>query len=140
MRKLILLAALAAPAFAAEIEPGNWEFTIEVKAEGQGAFQPMSGPIVNTRCISAEDARNPARVMSDAGARGECQFSNQRDTGSDFSFDVRCSGRIPVQGSGKMRYTAQTLDGNLDLDGDLQGMQFSTRSHITARRLGACNT
>jgi hypothetical protein len=141
MRKL-LLAALFAPALAAadNIEPGNWEFTVDVHAEGLGAFQPKPGPIVNTRCISAEQAANPAKVLGDAGARGECQFSNQRDTGSEFTFDVQCTGRIPVHGSGKMRYTAQTLDGDLDLDGDAQGMQFKTRSHVNARRLGPCTS
>jgi uncharacterized protein DUF3617 len=137
-----LLAVLFAPALAAadNIEPGNWEFTVDVHAEGLGAFQPKPGPIVQTRCVSAEQAANPAKVLGDAGARGECQFSNQRDTGSEFVFDVQCTGRIPVHGSGKMRYSAQTLDGDLDLDGDAQGMQFKTRSHVNARRLGPCTS
>ena len=141
MRKW-LLAVLFAPALAAagNIEPGNWEFTVNVHAEGLGAFQPKPGPIVNTRCISAEQAADPAKVLGDAGARGECQFSNQRDTGAEFTFDVQCTGRVPVQGSGKMRYSAQTLDGDLDLAGDAQGMHFKTRSHVNARRLGPCTS
>jgi Protein of unknown function (DUF3617) len=141
MRKL-LFAALLVPALAAadNIQPGNWEFSVDVHAEGLGAFQPKPGPIVQTRCISAEDAANPAKVMGDAGARGECQFSNQRDTGSEYTFDVQCTGRIPVHGSGKMRYSAQTLDGDLNLDGDAQGMQFKTQSHVSARRIGPCNS
>ncbi len=141
MRKW-LLAALFAPALAAadNIEPGNWEFTVDVHAEGLGALQPKPGPIVQTRCISAEQAANPAKVLGDAGARGECQFSNQRDTGSEFTFEVNCTGRIPVHGSGKMRYGAQTLDGDLDLDSDAQGTQFKTRSHVSARRLGPCTS
>jgi hypothetical protein len=142
MRKWMLLAAAALPllAQAAEIEPGSWEFTVNVKAEGLGAFQPKPGPVVNTRCITPEQARNPAKVMSEAGARGECQCSNERDTGSEFSFDVRCKGRVPMEGSAKMRYTARTLDGDLSLDGDARGMQFTTRSHVSARRLGPCSS
>ena len=142
MRKWMLVAAAALPmlGLAAEIEPGSWEFTVNVKAEGLGAFQPKPGPVVNTRCITAEQAANPAKVMSEAGARGECQFSNQRDTGSEFSFDVRCKGRVPMEGSGKMRYTARTIDGDLNLDGDARGMQFTTRSHVSARRLGPCTS
>ena len=137
-----LLAVLFAPTLAAadNIEPGNWEFSVDVHAEGLGAFQPKSGPIVQTRCISAEQAANPAKVLSDAGARGECQFSNERDTGSEFTFEVQCTGRIPVHGSGKMRYSAQTLDGDLDLDGDAQGMQFNSRPHVSARRIGPCTS
>lgn len=141
MRKL-LFAALLAPALAAadNIEPGNWEFSVNVQAEGLGAFQPKQGPIVQQRCISAEEAANPAKVMGDAGARGDCQFTNQHDTGSEFTFEVQCTGRIPVRGSGKMRYGAQTIDGDLNLDGDAQGMQFKTQSHVSARRIGPCNS
>ena len=140
--RYLLLAVLLAPAVAAadNIQPGNWEFTVDVHAKGLGAFQPKPGPIVNTRCISAEQAADPAKVLSDAGARGECQFSNQRDTGAEFTFDVQCTGRIPVHGSGKMRYSAQTLDGDLNLDGDAQGMQFKTQSHVSARRIGPCSS
>jgi uncharacterized protein DUF3617 len=140
--RTLLFAVLLVPALAAaeNIEPGSWEFTVDVHAQGLGAFQPKPGPIVNRRCISAEQAANPAKVLGDAGARGECQFSNQRDTGAEFTFDVQCTGRIPVHGSGKMRYSAQTLDGDLDLDGDAQGMQFKTRSHVNARRLGPCSS
>ena len=137
-----LLAALLVPVVAAadNIQPGSWEFTVDVHAEGLGAFQPKPGPIVQTRCISAEEAANPAKVLGDAGARGECQFSNQRDTGSEYTFDVQCTGRIPLHGAGKMRYGAQTLDGDLNLDGDAQGMQFKTQSHVSARRIGPCSS
>ena len=146
MRHWLLAASLAALlpvlslAHAATIEPGNWEFTVNITAEGLGALGPKPGPIVNTRCITQEQANDPAKVLGDAGAKGDCQFTNQRDTGAEFVFDVRCTGRVPVQGSGKMRYTAQTMDGNLDLDGEVQGMKFSTRSQVSARRLGACGS
>jgi hypothetical protein len=39
-----------------------------------------------------------------------------------------------------MRYSAQTLDGDLNLDGDAQGMKFTTRSHVAARRIGPCTS
>ena len=142
MRHWLFAASLAfSPlAYADAIQPGNWEFTVTVNAEGLGAFGPKPGPIVNTRCITPEQASNPAKVMSEAGARGECQFSNERDTGSEFSFDVRCKGRVPMEGSGKMRYSATTMDGDISLDGEAQGMRFTTRSHVSAKRLGPCTS
>ena len=140
--RLSLLVAIAIPALAAaaSIEPGNWEFTVDVHAKGLGAFQPKPGPVTKTRCITPEQAANPAKVMSDAGARGECEFSNEHDTGAEFSFNVRCTGRIPLEGTAKMRYSAQTLDGDLDLDGDAQGMQFKSRNHVSAHRTGPCTS
>jgi hypothetical protein len=142
MRQWLFAASLAVAslAHADTIQPGNWEFTVNIAAEGLGAFAPKPGAIVNTRCITQDQANDPAKVLGDAGTKGDCQFTNQKDTGSEFTFDVQCTGRVPVRGSGKMRYTAQTMDGNLDLDGDAQGMKFSTRSQISARRLGPCSS
>ena len=137
-----MIAVLVFPslASAASLEPGNWEFTVDMKAKGLGAFQPKPGPVTKTRCVGPEEAKNPAKVLSDAAARGECEFSDEKDTGREFSFNVRCTGRVPVQGSAKMQYTPQSIDGDIHLDGDAQGMQFSTQSHVTARRVGACTS
>ena len=139
-KTLIIVAVLVAiPASAAEIEPGIWEFTVNVRAHGLGAFQPKPGPMVSQRCITREQAENPAKLLADAGARGECQFSNQRKTGIQFSFDVRCTAPLPMQGSGTVRYAREAMEGDLDLTGEMQGMRFQTRSHLNGRRLGPCN-
>ena len=141
MRKaLFLLLFTVGYAWAAgDIEPGMWEFTVNVQAEGLGAMAPKPGPIVNQRCITPEQAANPEKALTEAGAKGQCTFSNQRNTGIQFNFDVACTAPFPVQGSGTMRYTAEAMEGDLDLAGDMQGMKFKTRSHINARRLGPCN-
>src|SRR6185295_15800434 len=135
---LLLMLFTSVQAWAADIEPGMWEFTATVQAEGLGSFQPKPGPIVNQRCITQEQAANPEKAPTEAGAKGQCTFSNQRNTGIQFNFDVRCTAPFPVQGSGTMRYTAEAMEGDLDLAGDMQGMKFKTRSHINARRLGPC--
>ena len=44
----------------------------------------------------------------------------------------------PVGPFGLRLQLAQRL--RLDLDGDAQGMKFSTRSQISAKRLGPCNS
>src|SRR5438094_8192911 len=89
MRSSLLMAiAIPALAAAASIEPGNWEFTVDVHAKGLGAFQPKPGPVTKTRCITPEQAANPAKVMSDPGARGECQFSDDHNTGAEYPSTV----------------------------------------------------
>jgi len=140
MRTLIFLMVLSTPVLAAgDIEPGMWEYTVNVQAEGLGGLAPKPGPIVNQRCITPEQAKNPEKALTEAGVKGQCTFSNQRNTGIQFNFDVACTAPFPVQGSGTMRYTAEAMEGDLDLAGDMQGMKFKTRSHINARRLGPCN-
>jgi Protein of unknown function (DUF3617) len=122
-------------AFAAGVEPGNWEFTVDVGIQGIGS---SSGPQVKTRCISAEEARDPAKMLAETRSSG-CEFSNTRDTGSEYTFDVECrGGRVPVKGSGNVRYTPQTMEGQIDLTAEQQNLRIKTRSSVSARRLGPC--
>ena len=134
----ILLSVLfAAPAFAAGVEPGQWELTVDVSlSEGSG----KTGPIVETRCISEEEARDPKRVFADPGRQG-CVFSDARDTGAEYTFSLDCrGGTVPVHGSGRVNYTAQTLEGVIDLIAEQPNLRIVTHSKVRGRRLGACNS
>lgn len=134
---LFLLALLSAPAALAGVAPGNWEFTVDVSIQENGS---SSGPLVRTRCISEEDARDPQKLLAEAGSSG-CQFSDTRDTGSEYSFSVDCrGGKVPVHGTGRVRYTAQTLQGVIDLTAEQPGLRITTHSKLSARRLGPCNS
>ena len=136
MRNLLLAALLFTSAsLAAEVEPGNWELTLTTSLPG--ADKPTA--VTQARCLTLEDAKDPSRVV---GARGGCEFSNRKDTGSVFSFDVNCSGQVPMHGSGAVRYSAQTIDADLDLAADnisIGGQKFRVRSRVAGRRLGPCN-
>jgi len=132
--KAALLLLLAAGAAQASIEPGNWEFSLE------SPLQPgTSGPVVKQRCLTAEEAADPQKVLAEARGSDKCQLSNVRDSGADYKFDLACSGRVPVHGSGSVRYSATTLDGEIDLIGETQGLRLKTRSYVSGRRLGPCN-
>jgi hypothetical protein len=129
---VLLLSPLGAQA--AQLDPGTWELSATTTVQGMpGAL----GPVIQTRCFNEADARDPGRVLGpQAGAA--CEFSNQRDTGSEFTFDVSCGGAAPLRGSGKARYGREFLDAELDLGGNVAGQNFNSRSRITGRRLGAC--
>lgn len=123
MNTLILLLALA------DIQPGNWEIT--ATTEVQGIREPSS--MVQTRCLTEEEARDPSRIFgASPGAR--CRFSERNDTGSVYTFRITCEGQGAIRGTGRVRYSATTLDGELELKTD----QLSAASRITGRRLGAC--
>ena len=125
---------LFATAAQAAIEPGNWEFSLE------SPLQPSAnGPIVKQRCLSPEEAADPQKVLSEARGSEKCQLSNVRDSGSDYKFDLTCSGNVPVRGSGTVRYTPTTLDGAVDLVGETRGLRLKTRSFVSGRRLGPCS-
>ena len=129
---VLALLAIATGAAGADIEPGNWEMTITMSVEGMpGAM----APITQTRCLTPEDARDPSRLV---GAGAGCEFSNKRDTGSELSFNVACRGQVPMSGSGNVRYSAQNVDGTLELSADTGAQKIVTRSRVVGRRLGGC--
>jgi hypothetical protein len=120
----------------ARVEPGNWEFSVESPLQqGSGG-----GPVTKQRCISADEASDPQKVLAEARGKNDCQLSNLRDSGSEYSFDLECKARIPLKGSGAVRYTPRSLDGEIDLVGEAQGLRLKTRSFVSGRRLGPCNS
>jgi hypothetical protein len=134
MRKLApLLLLFFSTLAAADLDPGNWE--LSVTSQMPGMPQPI-GPITQTKCISAADARDPSRIVGPSS--GSCDFSNKQDDGSQMSFDISCGGQIPMHGSGVVRYGGQTFEADLNLTADSQGQKIVTSSKVTGRRLGGC--
>ena len=118
----------------AAIEPGNWEFSLESPLTGNA-----SGPTVKQRCLTPEEAADPKKVLAEARGSDKCQLSNVVDSGSDYKFDVACTGNVPIHGSGNVRYTPTTLDGEVDLVGETRGLRLKTRSFVSGRKLGPCS-
>ena len=117
-----------------ELDPGSWELSTTTNVQGMPG---TLGPLVQTRCFTAADARDPSRILGpEAGAA--CEFSNQRDTGSEFTFDISCGGSNSLRGSGKARYGRDSIDAEIELGGNVAGQNFASRSRIAGRRLGAC--
>ena len=119
----------------AAIQPGSWEFSLESPLQPG----PNGGPLVRERCLTPEEAADPQRVLAEARGSDKCRLSNVVDSGSDYKFDVACTGKVPVNGSGNVRYTPTTLDGEVDLVGETRGLRLKTRSFVSGRKLGPCN-
>jgi hypothetical protein len=129
MRPILFALCMVTLAARADIEAGNWE--IAATTTVQGINEPTS--FMQTRCLTAEEARDPSRLFGpSAGAR--CQFTSRNDSGSVFSFEISCSGQPPFRGTGSVRYARESLEGELELKTD----DFVTRSRIAGRRLGGC--
>ena len=133
--KAALLLLLFSGAAHAAIEPGNWEFSLESPLQKS----PDGGPVVKQRCLTPDEAADPQKVLSEARGSDKCQLSNVVDSGSDYKFDVACTGNVPIHGSGSVRYTPTTLDGEVDLIGETRGLRLKTRSYVSGRKLGPCN-
>jgi hypothetical protein len=129
---LLLLAPLAA---LGQVEPGSWELT--VTSQMQGMDKPI-GPLSKTQCFTAEDTRDPGRVL---GTGGSCQFSNRQHSGDLYTFDVKCGGALPMSGKGRIRQGSGSFEGDLDLavdSGAGGGSSLGMRTKVSGRRLGPC--
>ena len=94
MARLVFCALLFLPLVArADMEPGNWELTVTAAVAGMGSMPPST----RTQCLSPADARDPSRVFG-ANDNPGCSFTNQRDTGSEFTFTVSCTKPLKVSG------------------------------------------
>lgn len=128
----VVLALALLPA-RADIGEGNWEMEISTSMPGMPAG---AGTTQQTQCLRAEDGRDPAKLFGSPGAG--CQFSNRRDDGSSYRFDISCTGPTPLSGGGEMRYSRDTLDGEIAIRIGAGAQSMETRSRIRARRVGPC--
>lgn len=136
-RNLLLLAlAWALPAFGG-VQPGKWELSVEVSL-ARGA--DPTGPIVETRCISEDEARDPRKLLTENQHPG-CVLSDMNDSGAEYTFSIDCRrGPVPAHGTGRLSYTAQTLQGVVDLTVEQPNLRITTHSSVRGRRLGSCNS
>lgn len=130
MRRLIAILLLH-PLAVLAVEPGNWELSLTTMMTGQ---QKPTG-VTQTRCLTEADARDPGSVLGGAQG-GSCNFTNRNDNGRTYTFDVACTGVLPMKGKGTVNYTGQTMDADLDLVAE-KG-EFGMRTFVKGRRLGPC--
>jgi hypothetical protein len=128
--RLLVAVLLLCPLAALAVEPGNWELSLVTMMTGQ----QKPAAVTQQRCLTESDARDPSRVVGGAG--GACTFTNRNDNGSTYTFDVACTGVLPMKGKGTVNYTAQTMDADLDLVAE-KG-EFGMRTFVKGRRLGPC--
>lgn len=134
---LFMIPALALPlsnAGAVEPRPGMWNLTVITSADG--AERPF-GPYVTSQCLTEEDVRNPEKLLAENGVDA-CTYGDKLYRANSMSFTVQCGGAIPMSGSGKVNYSAESLQGNIVIAADLNGLQINTQSEVSGRRTGDC--
>lgn len=139
MRKMLAVIGLASTAaLAADISPGSWEISMETRVPAEPGFAP---PAFSTmQCLTDADARDPSRVLggvSNPGASG-CNYTDKSYSGDTFSFTMECAGSFGVKASGRVSYTADTMNGMIESTATVAGKPVQTQNKISARRVGGC--
>jgi len=139
MRITLFVIGLASTvALAADVSPGSWEITMETRVPAEPGFAPP--PFQITQCFTDADARDPSRVLggvSNPGATG-CNYSDKSYSGNTFTFSMQCAGTYEIKASGRVSFTADTMQGMIDSTASVGGKPVQTQNKISARRLGGC--
>jgi hypothetical protein len=129
-----LLLGIVIPASADDVRPGLWSITLTMTAAG---LDTEFGPFTKTQCFSQADAENPHKLFADMG--GDCTYGDKRFQDSRFTFTVKCSGAVPMQGDGEVSFSADSFDGNLAIQANAPEMGLvRTKSRVKGKRLGDC--
>ena len=137
-KTLFALIIISSAALADDISPGSWQITMETRVPAEPAFAPPAFQI--TQCLTADDARDPSRVLggvSNPGASG-CQYSDKSYSGNSFSFTMQCQGGYGIKASGHVSFSANTMDGAIESTANVAGKPVQTQNKISARRIGGC--
>jgi hypothetical protein len=143
MRHSLLLSAIAtlfaAPlAGAADLAVGSWEITMETRISGAAGFAPP--PVQITQCLTAEDARDPSRLMESLSSQGasNCKFTDWQYSGNRVRFAIVCSGDLNLKSRGEVVFSADRFSGTIDTDTTTNDTESTFHDRVYGRLLGPC--
>ena len=137
-KTLLALIFMSTAALADDISPGSWQIMMETRVPAEPGFAPPAFQL--TQCLTAEDARDPSRVLggvSNPGASG-CNYTDKSYSGNTFTFAMTCGGGYGIKASGRIAFTANSMDGTIQSTANVAGKPVETQNKISARRLGSC--
>lgn len=146
---------LQAPARPVAIQPGQWEIATEmtsVEAVGvpEEVLQQMRAQLasqrqVESRCITPEQARNPAANMMRRQDAAGCQLSEATWAGGVIRIRAICQppGGVPARMTIEGGYAAQQFDGRIGVSVNMPaeagtGQRIDLQGSLTGRRTGDC--
>ena len=132
---LALLCCLAPqPGIAAQIEPGEWEFT----SISTSRLLPGPQKASFKRCIRKEEAENPDKWMAEPSQQGDCKVIPGKKSADTYTWTMHCP-HGNLRGTGSARLSSASMEGETTMTGELQGQKFEIRTRVTGKRLGPCN-
>lgn len=125
---LCVLGFVAAPAQAQQKDGDLWEVTSEMSMPGMPAGMQMPGGGPRDVCVKRNDPSPPV-------AAERCEMYDRRQSGSTYSWKMRCEGN--TTGSGDITYEGRDrYRGTMTMNHEGQAMTMK----LAGRRLGDCDT
>jgi hypothetical protein len=141
MKSSVLLAVLvAAPLVHAQkkqLQPGQWEITVQMEMEGSNVQLP---PMTMKKCVTADDAKSPGELFRSRGRHGgdeECQMKEQKAEGNKYAWTVDCGAK--GKGSGSVTFEPGKYDGSSSMEMMMEkGVLRKMKMTMKGRRVGEC--
>ena len=133
---LLLLAPLAR-ADKRQLQPGEWEITINMEMEGSGM---QMGPMTHKKCVTADDVKQPGdlfRPRNPHAADDGCQMKDTKQEGNKFTWSVDCGAK--GKGGGSVTFEPGKYDGSAHMEMMDKGVLRHMKMTMTGRRVGECH-
>lgn len=125
---MVLLGMMgSAPVWAAGSDE-LWEMTMKMDMPGMGMAMPA---MTNTSCLPKGGAYKPDNEQRDKN----CEMTDVQVSGNTTKWKMRCTGKDPVEGSGEVTRTADTMNGKIKMS--MKGGQMT--QVISGKRVGTCD-
>jgi uncharacterized protein DUF3617 len=118
------------------IRPGRWEVTMQMQMAGSPIQMPE---MKTTRCVTPEDAKDPARSMPTGpegrgGQKSDCKMSDYKTSGNTATWKMVCTTPQPMTMTGEMTFTDDSYTGTMKSDTAQGQMTMKT----AGKRVGEC--
>jgi hypothetical protein len=129
---IVLIALSPMAAQAADVQEGLWDISLTMTTQGQSF-----GPYNKQQCFTKADTQDPSRLFAES--TGGCEYTNKKYFGNQFNFNVRCTGNIPLSGTGQVEFSSDRFRGSMNLTAQMAGgPSVESVSEISGKRLGDC--
>jgi len=137
MAGVALALTLGAGEARADHQPGLYEVTTIVNFPGG----PPPTPRVTTRCVTPDEARDPATEMSRSMQRqSQCSFTRKDITGSHFVADMVCTGEQQSTSHFDITFSDASSRGTITMvmQSPQRPQPMTVTMSMTSVRKGAC--
>jgi hypothetical protein len=143
---LLGLAACGSGGGGMNMQPGEWEMTVEMLNVSAPNMPPAAAaalkrpPVTNRTCLSEAEAKGPTHESFTGQAGGDCKAEGFSWAGGKIAGKTTCTppggGKTVMTMDGEYGPTSMTM--NMKTATEAQGINMTMDARVTGKRIGDC--